>query len=187
MITWWNIGEIEMSQELNAFFAKVASDPTLQERLYVTNNVSDVALIAREMGFSITGAQVLRAQAGRVLMLPSEELEKVAAGEKAKTGAQWGRGGKGYLDSAGFWVNQIMQWGYTDSAFEPQLETFLEKVKKEERLLKELLAAKTCRDVAVLAHQNGYEFSANALLRYQAIQILKLSDEEAEKVACGAS
>jgi predicted ribosomally synthesized peptide with nif11-like leader len=176
-----------MSQELNAFFAKVTADPDLQKELYSTKEVSEVATIARTLGFKITGAQILRAQAGRVLMLPSEELETVAAGEKARTGAQWGRGGNGYLDNAGFWVNELMRWGYTDSANEPQLETFLARVKNENGLQSELQLAKTCKDVASLANRYGYEVSGSLILRYQAIQILKLSDEEADKVASGVS
>ncbi len=175
-----------MSQELNAFFNKVSSDQALQEQLYHTKEVADVAKIARNLGFNVTGADVLRAQAGRVLMLPLEELEKVASGEKAKTGAQWGRGGKGYLDSAGFWVNEIMEWGYTDSAFEPQLEAFLAKVNIDKALRSELLLAKTCKDIANLAHKHGYEFSSGIVLRYQAIQILKLTNEQAEKVSSGS-
>ena len=175
-----------MSQELNAFFTKVSGDKALQEELYRTNEIVDVAAIARKLGFKITGAELLRAQAGRVLMLPSEELESVAAGEKAKTGAQWGRGGKGYLDNAGFWVNEFIQWGYTDSAFEPQLEAFLAKVKQDNVLQTKLLLAKTCKNVANIATNYGYEVSGSVVLRYQAIQILKLSDEKAEKVASGA-
>ena len=65
-----------MSQELNDFFTKVFGDRVLQEQLYLTKEVADVAIIARKLGFKITGAEILRAQAGRVLMLSSEELEK---------------------------------------------------------------------------------------------------------------
>ncbi|MBA3237432.1 MAG: Nif11-like leader peptide family natural product precursor [Parachlamydiaceae bacterium] len=176
-----------MSKELNAFFAKVTADPDLQMQLNMTNEVAEVADIARGLGFKIIGAQILRAQAGRVLMLPLDELETVASGEKAKTGAQWGRGGNGYLDNAGFWVNELMHWGYTDSANEPQLETFLARVKNDDGLQSELLLARTCKDVAILANKYGYEVSGSLVLRYQAIQILKLSDEEADKVASGAS
>ena len=176
-----------MSRELNAFFAKVSGDDALQEQLYLTKEVADVASIAQKLGFNITGAEILRAQAGRVLMLSSGELESVAAGEKAKTGAQWGRGGRGYLENAGFWVNEFIQWEYIDPAFEPQLEAFLDRVKNDNKIRAELLLAKTCNDVAKIATRYGYEVSGSVVLRYQAIQILKLSDEKAEKVASGAN
>lgn len=174
-----------MSDELRKFFVKVTADQSLQERLYVTKEVADVAVIAREMGFDITGADILRAQVGRILLLPQQDLEDVAAGKKAKTGAQWGRGGNGYLDNAGFWVNQFILWGYTDPGFEPQLEAFLAKIKEDQELQAELLSAHTYNDIAHVAHKHGYEFSGSMLLRYEAIQILKLNDEQAEKVACG--
>lgn len=180
-------GIVMGSQNLNHFFSKITADQALQERLYLTKEIADVAIIAREMGFKITGADILRAQAGRVLMLPPQELEDVAAGKKAKTGAQWGRAGKGYLDSAGFWVNKFIQWGCTDPAFEQQLEDFLAKVKEDEALQTKILLAKTYNDVASIASKHGYEISGSILLRYQAVQILKLSNEKAERVACGAS
>jgi predicted ribosomally synthesized peptide with nif11-like leader len=176
-----------MSQELNAFFTKVSNDQDLQEQLYLTKEIADVATIARNLGFKITGAEILRAQAGRVLVLPSDELENVAAGKKAKTGAQWGRGGTGYLDNVGFWVHEFIQWGYTDVTFEPQLEAFLSKVKNDRLLQAELLLAKTCKDVARIANNHGYEVSSSNILRHQAMQILKLNDEQAEKVASGAN
>lgn len=119
-------------------------------------------------------------------MLPSEELEIVASGERAKTGAQWGRLGKGYLDSAGFWVNKFIEWGYTDSAFEPQFESFLDGIAKNNVLKAELLVAKSCKDVANIAKKYGYDVNGSVVLRYQAIQILKLDDEKAEQVAAGA-
>ncbi len=175
-----------MSQDLNKFFAKVTADKELQKRLYITKEVSDVAAIAREMGFNITGADILRAQAGRALMLPLHELEDIAAGKRAQTGAQWGRAGKGYLDSAGFWVNEFVEWGCMCPANEPQLEAFLAVIKDDKALQAEVITAKSCNDVAEVAKRHGYEFTGAVLVRYQAIQILKLNDEQAEKVACGA-
>jgi predicted ribosomally synthesized peptide with nif11-like leader len=83
--------------------------------------------------------------------------------------------------------SRYIQWGYTDSAFEPQLEAFLAEVKNESALQTELLLAKTCKDVANIANSYGYEISGSVILRYQAIQILKLSDEKAENVASGVN
>jgi predicted ribosomally synthesized peptide with nif11-like leader len=176
-----------MANELNVFFAKVSTDENLQKQLYETKELSDVASIARGLGFNLKGGDILRAQAGRILMLSPQELDVVASGEKAKTGAQWGRGGKGYLDYAGFWVNEFIQWGYNDSAFELQLEKFLIKVQNDEVLKSEFISALNYIDLASVAKKAGYDFSGATVLRYQALQILKLNNEELEIVACGAS
>ncbi|MBA3603891.1 MAG: Nif11-like leader peptide family natural product precursor [Parachlamydiaceae bacterium] len=77
-----------MANELNAFFTKVSTDEGLQKQLYTTKEVADVATIARDLGFNLKGADIIRAQAGRIWMLPPQELEIVASGEKAKSGAQ---------------------------------------------------------------------------------------------------
>ncbi|HEV2600722.1 MAG TPA: Nif11-like leader peptide family RiPP precursor [Candidatus Babeliales bacterium] len=176
-----------MSQALNDFFTVVATDKTLQERLFVTKEVSDVATIANEMGFSVTGADVLRAQVGRVLTLPSEELENLVAGNKSKKGAQWGRAGKGWLDNAGFWILELIQWGCTVQSFEPSLDLFVGKAKEDKELQQKLLAAKTYESVANIAHEYGYEVASIDLLKHMAIQIMKLNDEKAETVASGGA
>jgi predicted ribosomally synthesized peptide with nif11-like leader len=174
-----------MSQELNNFFAKITADQALQERLYVTKELADVAVIAQELGFQVTGADILRAQAGRVLSLPAEELETVASGKKAKTGAQWGRAGNGYLERAGFWINEFMRWGYPEKMTETPIILFLAKVKDDKTLQEQLLPLKSYNDVAKVAQVQGFDLSGGDLLRCQATQILKLSDEQAEKVARG--
>ena len=174
-----------MSQELKEFFEKITADKALQERLFVTNDLVDVAAIAHEMGFKITGADILRAQAGRVLSLPPDELEHVASGMKAKTGAQWGRGGRGYLDSAGFWLIEFIRWGGNKPADEKQVEAFLLRIKEDAAVRAELISAKSCNDVADIAKKYGYNVTGSQLLRHQAAQILLLNDERAEKVAGG--
>ncbi len=174
------------SEELNAFFARIKDDQALQERLYVTNEISDVASIAKDMGFKITASDILRAQAGRVLSLPLEQQEVLARGGKPQSGAQWGRdGGKGYLDSAGYWLIAFICWGYTHSSFEQQLGPLLAKIKTDKGVQAELLNAKTYNDVALMMNEHGYEVSGITLLLHQAEQILKLDREKAEKVACG--
>lgn len=80
-----------MSQELNNFFAKITADEALQKRLYATKEIANVATIAKEMRFKLNGAEILRAQAGRILILPPHELADATAGKRPKTGAQWGR------------------------------------------------------------------------------------------------
>ncbi|MBA2728116.1 MAG: Nif11-like leader peptide family natural product precursor [Parachlamydiaceae bacterium] len=174
-----------MSQELINFFAKITADKALQERLYVTKEIADVAVIAQEMGFQISGADILRAQAGRVMSLPEDELNTVASGNKAKTGAQWGRGGKGYLDSAGFWLIEINHWGYSEQTSDSSLQLLITKIKEEKSFHIQLLTAKSFEDIADVARRNGFNVIAGDLLRYQAAQILKLSDEQAERVARG--
>lgn len=174
-----------MSYEMSLFIAEAIKDPALQEKLCTTKNISDVASIAQTKGFKITGAQILRAQAGRVLMLPAEQLEKIVIGEKSISGVRWGRFGTGYLENAGFWISKFMHWGYADTPFEPKLEAFFSKVEQEEVLQTELLIAKTFKDVATMANKYGFDFSGSQLLRYFAIQILQLTDDKAEKIARG--
>lgn len=140
------------------------------------------------MGFKITGSDILRAQAGRVLSLPLEQQEVLAQGGKPKSGAQWGRdGGKGCLDSAGYWLIEFIRWGYTHSSFEQQLAALPDKIKIDKALQANLLIAKTYNDVALMMNEHGYEVSGIILLLHQAEQILKLDNEKAERVACGAT
>ena len=69
-----------MSQEdLTQFLEAVQQDSSLQEKLRAQG--ADPVAIAREAGFSITKAELLRDQAGRLLELSDEDLEKVAGGE----------------------------------------------------------------------------------------------------------
>lgn len=60
-------------------------------------------------------------------------------------------------------------------------------MKEDKALQAELLLAKSYNDVASVANKHDYKISGSILLRYMAAQILKLSDEKAEKVARGAS
>ncbi|MBA3751486.1 Nif11-like leader peptide family natural product precursor [Candidatus Dependentiae bacterium] len=174
-----------MLQGLKEFFARVSADQALQDRLYRTKEVADVAVIAREIGFTVTPAEIVRAQAGRVVLLSLEELENLAAGKKAKTGAQWGREGNGWLDNAGFWIDQFIRWGSNQPANEQQLEDFFARIKEDEVVQRELLHAKTYNDVVKTAHTYGYDILSSTLIRYMSTQILMLDDEKAEKVACG--
>ena len=175
-----------MSEELNSFFAKVQNDRALQKRLSVTKEISEVAYIAQEVGFDITGADILRAQADRILSLPTEQQEVVACGGKPKSGAQWGRGGKGYLDSAGYWLIEFLRWGYIHSTFEQQLTPLLAKLKIDKALQAKILVAKTYNDVARIMSAHGCEVSGIILLLHQTEQILKLDNEKAEIVTYGA-
>lgn len=176
-----------MSQALHDFFAKVTADVSLQEQLYLTKEIADVADIAKAMGFDVSGVEILRAQVGRVLQLEPEELEVAAAGKRPKTGAQWGRAGKGYLDNAGYWINEMIQWGSIQPDNKEQIELFFAKVKEDKVLQAQLLHSKTYNDVAIIAQQYHYDIIGTVLLRYMATQILMLNDERGNRLACGRS
>lgn len=68
-----------MSEEqLNAFLAKLADDPVLQERL--KQDDADPIAIAKEAGFDVRQADLIRYQARKSLDLADEELEQLAGG-----------------------------------------------------------------------------------------------------------
>ncbi|WP_295542044.1 Nif11-like leader peptide family RiPP precursor [uncultured Thiohalocapsa sp.] len=68
-----------MSQEdLTQFLEAVQQDPSLQEKLKAEG--ADPVAIAMEAGFSITQAELIRQQAGRIQSLSDEELENAAGG-----------------------------------------------------------------------------------------------------------
>ena len=68
-----------MSQEdLTQFLQAVQQDPSLQEKLKTAG--ADPVAIAREAGFSITQAELIRAHAAHVQTLSDEDLEDLAGG-----------------------------------------------------------------------------------------------------------
>ena len=68
-----------MSEEqLKAFISKVQSDESLQNKLKAEG--ADVVAIAKEAGFNITAADLMRYQAQAVAELSDEELEALATG-----------------------------------------------------------------------------------------------------------
>ena len=68
-----------MSQEdLTQFLQAVQQDSSLQEKLKAEG--ADPVAIAREAGFSITQAELLRAHAARIHELSDEELESASGG-----------------------------------------------------------------------------------------------------------
>ena len=68
-----------MSQEdLQKFLEAVRQDSTLQEKLRAEG--ADPVAVAREAGFSVTQAELMRAHAMRVQELSDEELEDAAGG-----------------------------------------------------------------------------------------------------------
>ena len=69
-----------MSEEqLKAFLAKVESDEGLQKKLQAEG--ADPVAIAKEAGFTITMAELIRLQAQTISELSDEELENAAGGK----------------------------------------------------------------------------------------------------------
>lgn len=172
--------------DLNKFFEEVKNSKNLQEQLYKTKELSEVAQIAASLGFNVSAAEIIKAQAGRVLMLEKSEVELLAQGKKAATGAQWGREGNGYLDAAGFWVVKFLEWQAKVPSNEPQVELFLERIEKNSKLKDEVLKAKTHNELALIANKEGFVIDGVLLVRYQALQILHMKESLAEQVAKGA-
>lgn len=68
-----------MSQEdLTQFLEAVRQDSALQEKLRAEG--ADPVAIAKEAGFSVTQAEVLRSHAAPIQTLSDEELEEAAGG-----------------------------------------------------------------------------------------------------------
>ena len=68
-----------MSEEqLKAFISKVQSDEGLQNKLKAEG--ADAVAIAKEAGFNITAAELMRYQAQAIGELSDEELENAAGG-----------------------------------------------------------------------------------------------------------
>ncbi len=175
-----------MSDELKAFFTEITSNVKLQEKLYNTEKLSDVANIALQLGFNVRGGEILQSQAGRVLAILDEQSEDVAnlvSGIKPKTGAQWGRGGGGYLDRAGYWLSKLStQQANTET--EITINKFLaKKAEQDIELTNKLLNTKTFNDLAELFQSCGFNLNATDLLSHQAQKILTLSEDAADEVA----
>ena len=174
-----------MSDELKSFFTAITNDVKLQKQLYMTEKLSDVVIIATQLGFHVRGAEILQSQAGRVLAIleeQSDDVENLVAGTKPKTGAQWGRGGGGYLDRAGYWLIELSS-PIAITAIEAQINEFLDIVNQEPQLKKQLVEAKTFNDLTLLLQAHGTKLTAIELLTHQAQKILALPEDDADKVA----
>lgn len=173
------------SAPLKAFFERVTSDEHLQNRLYETKELSDVEGIGKELGFNISSAEIIKAQAHRILTSPENELDLLAAGKKAQTVAQWGRGGSGFLEQAGFWLTQLLCTGNEVDPQNAALSKFLNVLKKDAALQKKIKAKHTFNDLMNKTASLGYKFSLYVLIRYQATVITQIDDSVACKVAAG--
>lgn len=157
------------SPELKGFFCLVAASKDLQQKLMRTQEVSDAAQIARSLGFRVTDAEVMLAQANRILSMPTRDQEQTALGYQADYGAQWGRGGQGYLNATGYWLTVMDQWQQLP---ECQITWLLKS--------NSIFGARTVADVASLCGVDKRE-----LLVFLAQQILSLNDEQLAVVASG--
>nr|WP_255476062.1 Nif11-like leader peptide family natural product precursor [Synechococcus sp. BIOS-E4-1] len=90
-----------MSPELERFFPMVAGSKDLQQQLTCTKEVADAAQLAQDLGFQITDAEVMLAQANRIISMPIRDQEQIAQGYQAEFVAQWRQGGQGYLNATG--------------------------------------------------------------------------------------
>ncbi len=170
-----------LSNEAKAFFAEVTADIDLQKCLYNTEKIDHVALIARELGYGVKGYEILKAQAGRVLAMLQEQPEDVKrlfAGEKADTGAQWGRGGNGYLDNAGYWLKRLSTT-QVEAKMAKEVGRFVAELDDDALLME----ANSLNAAAELMREYGFSINAADLLEHQAQAILALSDESAQAMA----
>ena len=127
------------SSELKRFFLAVADSNDLQQQLKRTKEVADAAQIARDLG------------------------------DQAEYGAQWGRGGQGYLNATGYWLNMMDRWQQLpDCAITRQLNTH---------------SINTAQAVAEVAARCGVDKCE--LLLFLAQQILTLNDEQLTVIASG--
>jgi predicted ribosomally synthesized peptide with nif11-like leader len=70
-----------MSEEqIAALFAKLKDDAGLQEKLKGAADLDAAVALAKEAGFDVSKADLLKHQANQILELSDEELEKVAGG-----------------------------------------------------------------------------------------------------------
>lgn len=174
-----------MSDNLKLFFTAITNDAELQKKLYTTKKLSEVAIIANKLGFNVTAAEILKAQAGRVLAIiaeQSDDVKNLLCGMQPRTGAQWGRGGGGYLDRVGFWLNELSAT-VSNTANEVEIKKFLDKSSQDIELKKRLLSSKTFNELAAIIQDSGFTLTAIDLLSHQAQKILTLSNNDAEIVA----
>ena len=72
---------LDMSEEqLSALHAKLKDDAGLQEKLKVAADLDAAVALAKEAGFDVSKADLLRYQAKQTLELNDEELEGITGG-----------------------------------------------------------------------------------------------------------
>lgn len=174
-----------MSEELKRFFIQVTNNIDLQKELFNTKTLAEVADIAVKLGFKIRPAEILQAQAGRTLAIIDEQPNDIIyllSGRKAKTGAQWGRGGGGFLDNPGYWLIELA----TPEAItqnEVLINDFLAKVNEKTELKDKLYKTKSFNSLQQLMQKSGFDITAEELLSHQAQKILALTEDAADNMA----
>ena len=174
-----------LSDVQKQFFTYITGNEELQKRLYDSSTLAQVALIASEYGFEVTPEDILRAQAGRVLAMINENLiddvTVLINGGKPASGAQWGRGGNGYLERAGYWLMALPDAleGVDDSSS----VVLLKAIKSDANLKEQVAQASTFSDVVRVLQHHGYVVDAIALLAFQCLRILKVDDDLALTMA----
>lgn len=177
-----------LPEECQRFFAFVSENKEVQEILYYTKELREVAELAQEKGFSVTTAHIMRAQAGRVLSSIEEKLEDSLAlllnAKRGKSGAQWGRECEGYLDAAGYWLLEGAEQSAVD--FRAPVPAFIKRCSEDSTLREKLLACKSFNEVAAFSKNNGENIAALEFLAYQANFIMSHPDDGfVERVANG--
>jgi predicted ribosomally synthesized peptide with nif11-like leader len=175
----------KFSIELKAFFERILVDQDLQKRLYNTVELSDVARIANELGYKVTAAEIIRAQAVRIQESSDDQLDILAAGNKPETVAQWGREGKGFLERAGYWFVELLPYVKNTSLKNTQLARFIKDLNESEFLKKQIRQAYTFNLLFNIVKELGYSITLYELIHHQASVIEGLNDEIANRVASG--
>lgn len=79
-------------EQINAFFAKVKANSSLQEKLRAATDIDAVAEIAKADGFPVSSEALQSAQ----LDISEEELKVIAGGWSGNAGFHFGNGAFGF-------------------------------------------------------------------------------------------
>ena len=174
-----------LSDMAKDFFTLIGQDETLQNRLYETTNLVEVSNIALEYNLKVSPQEILKAQAGRVLAIIGEknqqDIQILLDGGKPNSGAQWGRGGNGYLDNAGYWLVHLLQHKpqYNGELFSQLFKAILSNPLFQDKLIE----SRTFQQVAQCCHHFDFTVDPIDLLAYQCESIIELDDETALHIA----
>lgn len=174
-----------LSEMAKDFFTLIGQNEALQKRLYQTRNLVEVSNIALEYNLKVSPQEILKAQAGRVLAIIDEKNQKdiqiLLDGGKPESGAQWGRGGNGYLDNAGHWLVYLLQNAPHHNS--DLLSQLFQAILSNSLFEAELIESRTFRQVAQCCNHFNLTVDPIDLLVYQCQSIIELDDEIALKMA----
>ena len=173
------------TQPMLDFFTIITNDLALQDRLYHSETLSDVSRIAKEYGFDIPAADIQKAQAGRVLGIINEKNERdiqaLLNGEKPRTGAQWGRGGQGYLDRPGYWFLALHE-SHNTPCDQPQIVMLLDQLAINSTLRNQLQETITVNEVIDILSKHNIIINPIEWLAYYAQCIVQADDKLANQM-----